>query len=309
MKQIKVSLPARWTDGGGIDSALNDGQRLFDSKAKSVTFVVPTGCALKIGACIRLLSIVNQLAYLGAHVEIFFEEGQLGAMGYLSRMGFFEHLAPAVAVTPDRPDITGRQMYGGGNRGLIEIASLSTVKRDMELPDRLAKTAAALHSDKTRGERLGDAVFTVFSELIGNVYDHSATKLTGFAALQSYSKGRKGRTVEIAVSDSGLGILATLRPALLNQGHPYGDLDDAELLIKAVSEGVSKNGPGYGCGLHISAQKALILSANLEIRLPECRMNLVPKATEYTQETMVYGYDGLPHIDGTHLCFDFYLDN
>lgn len=259
-------------------------------------------------ACIRFLSIVNQLVLRGAQVEISFDEGGSGAMGYLSRMGFFECLSPAVSVKPERPDITGRAIYGGGNKSLVEIVALSARGRDQKLPQKLGDTVARCHSNRKKGELLGDAMFTVFSELIGNVYDHSGSTLDGYAALQKYSPHGRPPVVEVAVSDSGVGILATLRPALIKLGHSYADLDDAELLYRAISEGVSKNGPTHGCGLRISALKALKFGANLEIRLPECRMNLVPKVAGYRQQAMAYGSDGLPHIDGTHLCFDFRLD-
>lgn len=309
MKKYILTLPAKWSAGLHVDSALEPHRNLFDSKPKQITIVVPSGCYLKIGACLRLLSISNQLALAGATVELSFEDGPSGAMGYLSRMGFFECLSPAITVRPDRPEITGRSVFGGTNRALVEIVSLSAKAREKSLPGRLAETAAKLHSDPKKGERLGDAVYTVFSELVGNVYDHSGSTLDGYAALQTYPKGRRGPTVEIAVSDSGLGILSTLRAGLAKASHKYAELDDAELLFKAISEGVSKNGAaGYGCGLRISAQKALIFGANLEIRLPECRMNFVPGDAQYSRSTMAYGFDGLPHIEGTHVCFDFRLD-
>lgn len=303
-----MRLPAKWTSGQEIDAALIDHPRLFDSKPKKVTFTVPVGCKLKIGACVRFLSLVNQLVFRGSQIEISFDEGATGAMGYLSRMGFFENLSPAVSVKPERPDITGRAIYGGGNASLVEIVALSVGKRDQKLPQKLGDTVSRSHSNRKKGELLGDAMFTLFSELIGNVYDHSGSTLDGYAALQRYAPRGRPPVVEVAVSDSGVGILATLRPALIKLGHIYADLDDADLLYKAISEGVSKNGPTHGCGLRISAHKALKFGANLEIRLPECRMNLVPKVTGYRQEAMAYGCDGLPHIDGTHLCFDFRLD-
>ena len=309
MREFLITIPSGWVTGIGIDTALTQHSGLFDSKPKIARFQVQSGCALKIGACIRFLSIVNQLALCGVTVEIVFEDRGTGVMGYLSRMGFFECLSPAIKVSPNRPEISGRVVYGGGNNGLVEIAPLSPRSRDRSLPNRLAETAARLHFDPKTGERLGDEVFTIFSELIGNVYDHSGSRLDGYAALQSYTRRRRGPgEVEIAVSDSGIGILATLRPALTRTGHVYADLDDADLLFKAITEGVSKNGVGYGCGLRLSADKALLLKADLEIRLPECRMNLVPRPTTYRQEAMLYGADGLPHIEGTHLCFDFRLD-
>jgi anti-sigma regulatory factor (Ser/Thr protein kinase) len=50
---------------------------------------------------------------------------------------------------------------------------------------------------------LGNAAWTIFTELIDNVFSHSQTPLDGYAALQVYARGN---IVKVAVSDSGLEI-------------------------------------------------------------------------------------------------------
>ena len=77
-----------------------------------------------IDAAIRLLSLANQLAFTTRRVELEFEEGEAGTMGYLNRMGFFDHLAAPIKVTPNRPAYSGAELYRGGNTGLVEIARI-----------------------------------------------------------------------------------------------------------------------------------------------------------------------------------------
>lgn len=305
MARRQIKLPDKWFGGQDFDNVLGGHPPAFSQEVDEVDFQVPKTCSIRIGVCIRLLSVANQLCACGKAVSISFEETRTGAMTYLDRMGFFDHLNPAVQVLPDRPTTTARQKYAGGNLGLVEIEPIALGGYDRTLPRRLADTAARLHVSSKVGERLGDAVFTVFSELVGNVYEHSGTALVGFAALQSYPNSS---TVELAVSDSGVGILATLRPALTQRRHPYAQLDDAELLLRVITEGVSRTGETYGCGIRASAAHALAFGAALEIRLPDCRMNFEPMEAGYDKGAVAEGVHRLPHMEGTHICFDFRLD-
>ena len=47
-----------------------------------------------VDGAIRLLSLANQLAATTRRIHLDFEEGETGTMGYLNRMGFFDHLHP-----------------------------------------------------------------------------------------------------------------------------------------------------------------------------------------------------------------------
>ncbi len=305
MARRLLILPDKWFGGQEFDDILTGNPPAFSKEVDAVEFQVPKACALRIGVCIRFLSVANQLASVGKKVSINFEETQTGAMTYLDRMGFFDHLDINVGVLPGRPTITARSRFAGMNQGLVEIEPIALNGYDRTLPRRLADTAARMHSNPKVGQQLGDAVFTVFSELVGNVYEHSSTELIGYAALQSYTHSR---TVELAVSDSGVGILATLRPALQQRRHPYAHLDDAELLYRVITEGVSRTGDSYGCGLWASATQALAFGAELEIRLPDCRMNFSPIKAGYDKGAVAEGTHQLPHMEGTHICFDFRLD-
>lgn len=57
-------------------------------------------------------------------VRLVFAEGMAGAMGYLDRMGFFEHLLPSAIVEPVRPMVSASRVHRGCNGGLVEFRDL-----------------------------------------------------------------------------------------------------------------------------------------------------------------------------------------
>jgi len=81
----------------------------------------PTGCSIMVDTAVRLLSLFNQLDYRTCRVRLDFEAGEAGAMGYLNRMGFFDHLSGNIEVLPARPAVSGAEIYGGTNARLVEM--------------------------------------------------------------------------------------------------------------------------------------------------------------------------------------------
>jgi hypothetical protein len=128
-------------------------------------------------------------------------------MGYLNRMGFFDHLHPDVEVLPGRPRYSAAAIHRGANSMLVEIARINKDARDPELPTRLTEVISQACKGRSDVDELKGAAWTIFAELIDNVFAHSATRLDGYAALQVYSGGNR---LSVAVSDSGLGIIETL---------------------------------------------------------------------------------------------------
>jgi hypothetical protein len=151
---------------------------------------------------------------------------------------------------------------------------------------------------------LEGAAWTIFAELIDNIFSHSETKLDGFAALQVY---QNGNSLKVAVSDSGLGILDTLRPALRHDSPALAELSDLDLLLEIFRQGISRHGSDRGCGLKGSAAKAIKFQADLDVRLPKVRVRLIPGREGYRLNT-AYCFEDLPLIWGTHICFSFTLD-
>lgn len=256
-----------------------------------------------VDAAIRLLSLVNQLASTTRRVRLDFEEGESGTMGYLNRMGFFDHLAPEVEVLPARPSYSTAQIHRGGNMALVEIARINKDARDEDLPTRLTKALMRSCAGRPDANELEGAAWTIFAELIDNIFAHSCTRLDGYAALQVYSGGNR---LSVAVSDSGLGIMDTLRPSLRTDFPRLVALSDTDLLVEVFRQGLSRHGSDRGCGLKGSAAKAIKFEADLDVRLPNQRVLLTPARGTY-QPNRAYCYEGLPLLWGTHIAFAFGL--
>jgi len=266
-----------------------------------VSFRFPTKCKVMVDAAIRLLSLANQLASSMHNVQLDFEEGEAGTMGYLNRMGFFDHLAPEVEVLPSRPVYSRAALHRGSNATLVEIARINANTRDQELPNRLTEALMRSCQDRSDADELEGAAWTIFAELIDNIFSHSGTTLDGYAALQVYSGGNR---LLVAVSDSGLGIMQTLRPAMSTEFPRLAGLSDTDLLVEIFRQGLSRHGQDRGCGLKGSAAKAIKFQAELDVRLPNQRVLLTPAKGAY-KPNMAYCYERLPLVWGTHIAFSF----
>jgi hypothetical protein len=130
-----IDLPALWVTASRLEDAVRlAGQPHSEAE---VLFRFPVGCKLMIDSAIRILSLANQLDFCTRRVRLDFAEGDRGALGYLNRMGFFDHLSGRIEVTPSRPIYSGAELYRGANAGLVEIARINKDDRDQGLPGRL----------------------------------------------------------------------------------------------------------------------------------------------------------------------------
>src|SRR5690606_2672564 len=121
-------------------------------------------------------------------------------------------------------------------------------------PSCLEEALVQAVRDRQDHEILGNMAYTVFGELIDNIYEHSATDLDGYAVLQVYPQGK---CVKVAVSDSGKGILDTLRPGLATQHRRLVGASDTDLIVEAFRTGLSRHGAVRGCGLKSCADHAI----------------------------------------------------
>lgn len=286
----KISFPEKvWIGGDRLEGILYSAKGLIQGGGP-VCFEILPGSKILIDSAVIFLSLVNQLSAAGKTVTLDFHDEASEVMGYFNRMGFFDHVDSRVTILPARPSYSGAQLYSKSNKGLVEIVRIDG--DDEELPGRLANAL------KTKNEKLGKASFTIFGELIDNVLGHSATKLAAFAALQTYKNG-----IMVIVSDSGKGMLETLRPKLPKK---YKQATDIEIVIDAFEKGLSRHGrrSGRGCGLTTCAKKAKQFHGKLQVRLSDTRVTLVPSDNVYAHDT-AYCYDELLPIKGTHIAFDF----
>jgi hypothetical protein len=292
-----------WIDAGRFETALRESCGPHDARTHEVVFHFPVGCKIMIDGAIRLLSLANQLALSTRRVRLDFQEGEDGTMGYLNRMGFFDHLSPAVEVEPFKPSYSGARLHRGGNSMLVEIARINKDDQDPDLPTRLSDAISCACSSRPDVEELTGAAWMIFAELIDNIFSHSRTQLDGYAALQVYSGGNR---LSVAVSDSGLGIMQTLRPALRTKFPALARLSDVDLLVEVFRQGVSRHGADRGLGLKGCAAKAIKFDATLDVRLPNQRVLLKPARGSY-EPNRAFCYDQLPLLWGTHISFAFGL--
>ena len=69
----------------------------------------------------------------------------------------------------------------------MEIARINKDARDEELPTRLTTALMRSCGSRPDAQELEGAAWTIFAELIDNIFAHSRTRLDGYAALQVYS--------------------------------------------------------------------------------------------------------------------------
>lgn len=257
-----------------------------------------------VDAAARMLSLLNQLAFCTKRVTLEFGSTD-GAMGYLNRLRFFDFLSSDIKVKPSRPLISMGAIRKGRSANLVELVRINHSGREKRLPTQLSERLGTACKERTDEKELTDASFTVFGEIIDNVYSHAYeegdTGLDGFVALQVY---RNGGTAKVVVSDSGKGILDTLRPTIREPS--IKALSDTGLIVEIFRRGLSRHGTSRGCGLKASADAAVNYKTALDVRLRNCRVHLVPSRGKYEPNT-AFCSDGLPLLWGTHLCFDFRL--
>src|SRR5262249_52299879 len=149
------------------------------------------------------------------------------------------------------PEVSRADAHRGGTPGLVEIAPLYPGAAGLDRQRIVGRVVDSLNDFYPTGQgqtrRLKNHVFTVLGELVDNVFSHSRTTLPGFVSLQAYDKRHQPR-IQIAVSDSGIGIPASIRET---QTSRVAARSDAELVIEAFVDGLSRHGSntGRGCGL------------------------------------------------------------
>ena len=252
----------------------------------------------------RLLALINQLDE-HKHVLLDFSENDQAA-GYLNRVGFFELLSDNVRVKSSSPNGQLFERYKGNNNSLVEFGSLDPNTINKEIVVNLTNSFVSLANDSYE-----TVAFTIFSELIGNIYEHSQSTVFGFAALQEY-KGYEHR-IQVVVSDSGLGIADTLR-STLKQHHPdlyalYGaqtQENNINLVSESVKKGhISRLGSGRGLGLFSTRSQAIKFKVIYSIRQENFSLTFRMQNGRVT-DTRVD--NNINKIKGTHISFEFIID-
>jgi len=297
----------KWIDSESFEQSLMCAG--LSTTFKSVFFIVTEECSILLEVAARLLSLCNQLVKANKTVTIDFSSCD-SARTYLDRIGFMDQLDEKVTVLPNRPKVSAAKKYSGNSDNVVEFGAINIHDPDETLPKRL-KNQFVAHA----GEKYSDAAFTIFSELFGNVCEHSKTPIPGFAALQKYKFPRPH--IQTVVSDSGEGIVGTLLPVLAKhypklasrfcQEEPMSGV----LLLKEVLENghITQKGcakeTGGGLGLKRSQQFAVQYNADISVRQETFELKLSYRGGKLSDWKHKLG---MPSIKGTHVCFDFFLD-
>ncbi|MDH5730945.1 MAG: ATP-binding protein [Gammaproteobacteria bacterium] len=293
----------QWVDHNSFESSLRISGSPLDSECSSIHFVIPEKCKILLDASARFLALCNQLVHAGKDVTIDFNNCK-STLRFFDRIGFVEHLHENVTVLPKRPLVSRASIYKGNSEAVVEFGAVNPKQANKELINQLAD--CFVQQSEAYYET---AASTVFGELIGNIQEHSESSILGFAALQKYEGRRKH--IQTVISDSGLGIAATLKPSLkVHYPRLYelsnSDDFDIQLVTAVLTKGeISRFGSGRGLGFKSSREQAAKFDARLSIRQEKFSLELEYKNGEIVQ---IDKQENLPTIFGTHLCFDFFVD-
>lgn len=300
--EFSINLSKTWCTQQDFEKALLEQGSPLDSDLNKVVIKITGEQRLLFCAAARLLALSNQLIHANKEVVLDFT-GNDSTLSYLSRACFFARLAPEIVVRPIRPDISASEAHKANNIALVELLEIGTREN---VPERI-KNSFIDAFGKTNATKL----FTLVSEMVCNVEDHSETSIPGFAGLQCYTQKAK-RSVIVVISDSGKGICTTLRPGLIEhfpeiaKKFPANDKDsDPKLIMHAMeNRGLSRMGAGRGAGLHTSREKAQMLNAKITVRQENFSVHLNYKDGELENKTWQLD---LPKLIGTHIVFEFSL--
>jgi hypothetical protein len=164
---------------------------------------------------------------------------------YLQRMDLARRLPSVVRIEGSFPSETRAELFGS----LLEVTPLNAATAD-DVGARLGRLVTG-HFTDTKGRH----IFRALGELIDNAVSHGVSDDGAFVAAQTYTGRTTGsRGFEVAVADTGMGVLPHLR-----QNPEFAGLESAAAaLAAALRPGVSgaPNERGYGLGDLIDAAAA-----------------------------------------------------
>ena len=303
---VELTCNGAWLSEIHFEKALAKAGSPLDAEHGHVVIKFAPERSILLCAAVKVLALANQLVAASKKVELDFSENRK-MLTYLDRAGFFDNLDRTIKVLPKRPASSAAKQHNGKNHALVEFLEIKS--KENNVPERIRNSFS-----ETSGPEHAGKLFRVVAEFVGNVEDHSDTKIPGIAGLQCYGQADSGKLKIIAVvSDSGKGICATLRPALYEH---FPDLiekfdtslpnSDAKLILHAVLKGgLTRKGFGKGgAGLHTGHEVAVQLNAKINIRQENFSVVLEYKDDVIERTSWV---PNLPKLIGTHITFEFNL--
>lgn len=305
LDSFTLTFLPKWMTANDFESVISELSNVDFDTVKTLTIIIPKDCSMLLIVIARLLSWLNQLADKEISVTVDLSSCSR-TRSFFNRTGFYDCLNEDVVVLPNRPKKSLAKLLHGNSDTLVEFGVIEPVSRNKELIKRLGDIFIH-HSSK----EYATPAKTVFSEMIGNVKEHSESNIAGFSALQKYEGRRKH--IQTVISDSGLGVAATLRTTL-KEYHPklFKRLkentleNDIELVKQAFTTGgISRYGSGRGLGFKSSREHATKNSTIISIRQTTFNIEF-----NYVDGELIdiSTQKELLHIDGTHICFDFFVE-
>jgi hypothetical protein len=308
--EVVLYLPNKWITTTIFEKFLAKTGCLFEDPYKIIKIVFEEKSYIKLDAGIRLLFLINMLILAKKDVILDFKKCEK-VSSYLNRAGFFDALDPTISVIPSRPKRSTAKIYKGNSNNLVEFAKIipDADKYDNAIPNVLTNSFITHTSPNYEG-----AAYNLFTELCENIVQHSDSPIPGIAAMQVYNNAPKPH-VQIVISDAGIGICNTLRPALklnntLQENISLDDLSDGELLAIAYTNGglsrknIDSDDEG-GLGLRTSGLGTKKHNAKLLIRLEKSQFELIYEKGSFLA---VREQENLPRLPGTHISFQFAID-
>lgn len=214
---ISFDCSASWLSADIVEQKLRQYPDLINQKCR-IEFDFSDKFLL-LDCILKILSLVNQLANTGAKVVIKFAPKSKG-FSYLQRCGFFDNVDETVTILPYRPKESLAKKYNSNSDNLFEIFKI-THEYDDSLLDRIAELVGAKLSEEDV-QKLLNKLLTLIGELVDNIREHGLSAISGYIALQIYNSGK----IMIAISDSGSGLIHTLRTEALNHYQDNDALND-----------------------------------------------------------------------------------
>lgn len=308
VKEIKIDFPSGWIDANTYENDVLAGRDFFKDKVR-VCFVFKKNTKLLLEVIARFISLINQLNDYEVKVVVDLDKCS-DSHSYLNRAGFFDLANKGIIILPKRPSSSTAQQFKGNCRALVEFGEICPKSENTQLKDDLRTSFIT----QTSAEYANVATL-FFAEFIGNVSDHSGSKLKGFSGLQLYSPPNSKKHIQAVISDSGKGVVATLRTTLkqhypdLYKKYPENQHEsDIGLALEVFSKGkITRFGKesGRGLGFKSTSDNASRFDANLSIRLTDFSIQLIYRKGVLISEDIL---KNLTYVYGTHICFDFIID-
>ena len=204
-----------------------DGEMVID--ARRLVFAGPLDLA-------GMVALAHSARSAGKGVTLITADDQ-DITAYLQRMDVIRRMPPDTAIDGTLP--AGRRAYLP--HALLEVSPLAPDTAD-DAGTRLGRMAAHHFADTVAAK-----IFAAVGELIDNAVDHGASPEGAFVAAQVYTGTTSGRRgFEVAICDTGVGVLAHLRRNPAHSSLP----DAARALERALHPGVTGTTDLRGNGLN-----------------------------------------------------------